>query len=353
MNYNYKFHIINQAKTNYNLSYNDYYPYGMLVPKCNYCNPVYRYGFQGQEKDNKIKGIGNSINYKFRMYSPRVGRFFAVDPKAKKYPNLSSYIYVNNNPINNIETDSRCFKKVGDEYVPCAEAKVGKKTKGVFGYSWTITKDNGWQLTNGADPSKVKYTYIDVKPTGDASYYEERYKKHIEEFHTRPPDYYLAYGYKYLRRFKNETRPKLSPLGKEWSDETAVELQVLMNKGIKDNKKLQGDNDDFRSFAYATHVPAYTNSGKIGKLKLLDLGHISMPPDFSDSVFSSDGRSQMIQMFPHILKGSYYPDGYWNPQVNPGIFKPWETKILKYYETKFIYFCYSFYFTNKLFGKNK
>ena len=49
-----------QAKTNYNLSYNDYYPYSMLVPKCNYSNPVYRYGFQEQEKDNEIKGNKNS-----------------------------------------------------------------------------------------------------------------------------------------------------------------------------------------------------------------------------------------------------------------------------------------------------
>ncbi len=44
----------NQAKTNYNLSYNDYYPYGMLVPTRNYSNPVYRYGFQGQEKDDEL-----------------------------------------------------------------------------------------------------------------------------------------------------------------------------------------------------------------------------------------------------------------------------------------------------------
>ncbi len=49
--------ITNQAKTNYNLSYNAYYPYGMLVPTHNYSNPVYRYGFQGQEKDNEIKSL--------------------------------------------------------------------------------------------------------------------------------------------------------------------------------------------------------------------------------------------------------------------------------------------------------
>jgi hypothetical protein len=40
----------------------------------------YRYSFQNQEKDDEIKGSGNSINYSYRMHDPRVGRFFAVDP---------------------------------------------------------------------------------------------------------------------------------------------------------------------------------------------------------------------------------------------------------------------------------
>ena len=113
MNSNHKFHIINQAKTNYNLSYNDYYPYGMLVPKCNYSNPVYRYGFQGQEKDNEIKGIGNSINYKFRMHDPRVGRFFAVDPLAKKYPWNSSYAFSENRVIDGVELEGLQVIQVG------------------------------------------------------------------------------------------------------------------------------------------------------------------------------------------------------------------------------------------------
>jgi hypothetical protein len=44
-----------------------------------YASGGYRYGFQNQEKDNEVKGEGNSVNYKFRMHDPRVGRFFAVD----------------------------------------------------------------------------------------------------------------------------------------------------------------------------------------------------------------------------------------------------------------------------------
>ena len=87
------------------MSYNDHYPYGMLVPKCNYSNPVYRYGFQGQEKDNEIKGIGNSINYKFRMHDPRVGRFFAVGPLTKKYPWNSPYAFSENRVIDGVELE--------------------------------------------------------------------------------------------------------------------------------------------------------------------------------------------------------------------------------------------------------
>ena len=127
MNSNHKFHITNQAKTNYNLSYNDYYPYGMLVPTRNYSNPVYRYGFQGQEKDNEIKGIGNSINYKFRMHDPRVGRFFAVDPLAKKYPWNSSYAFSENRVIDGVELE-------GLEFFYTADGKF----LGKFGKSNTI-----------------------------------------------------------------------------------------------------------------------------------------------------------------------------------------------------------------------
>ena len=46
-----------------------------------------------------MKGKGNSVNYKYRMHDPRVGRFFAVDPLTKKYPYLTSYQFSSNQPI--------------------------------------------------------------------------------------------------------------------------------------------------------------------------------------------------------------------------------------------------------------
>jgi RHS repeat-associated protein len=84
---------------------NDYYPFGMLVPQRNYSSPEYRYGYQGQEKDDEIKGAGNSLNYKFRMHDPRVGRFFAVDPLTAKYPHYAPYSFSGNKVIAFVELE--------------------------------------------------------------------------------------------------------------------------------------------------------------------------------------------------------------------------------------------------------
>ncbi len=65
----------------------------------------YRYGFQGQEQDDEVKGEGNSLNYTFRMHDPRVGRFFAVDPLFKTYPSNSPFAFSQNDVIRSIELE--------------------------------------------------------------------------------------------------------------------------------------------------------------------------------------------------------------------------------------------------------
>ena len=67
----------------------------------------YRYGFQGQEKDDELKGEGNSLNYTFRMHDPRVGRFFATDPLEKKYPWYSPYQFSGNRLIDATEFEGK------------------------------------------------------------------------------------------------------------------------------------------------------------------------------------------------------------------------------------------------------
>ncbi len=89
------------------LSYSDYYPFGQLVPNRHASTPAYRYGFNGKELDNELKGEGNSYDFGARMLDTRVGRWFARDPLESKYPNLSTYNFASNNPIIYYDFDGR------------------------------------------------------------------------------------------------------------------------------------------------------------------------------------------------------------------------------------------------------
>lgn len=88
----------------------DYYPGGMLMPGRCYPDPAtntkpYRFGFNGKENDNEVKGTGNSQDYGMRWYDPRVVRFMSVDPITKKYPELTPYQFASNSPIWAIDID--------------------------------------------------------------------------------------------------------------------------------------------------------------------------------------------------------------------------------------------------------
>lgn len=66
----------------------------------------YRYGFQGQEKDDEIKnGKGNSYAFDRRIHDPRIGRFLTIDPLTSKYASYSPYIFSGNRVIDSYDLD--------------------------------------------------------------------------------------------------------------------------------------------------------------------------------------------------------------------------------------------------------
>jgi len=75
-------------------------------------NVNYRFGFNGMEKDDQVKGRGNSYDFGARMYDSRIGRWLALDPLAQAYPDLSAYAFVAGNPILAIDPDGRKIKVV-------------------------------------------------------------------------------------------------------------------------------------------------------------------------------------------------------------------------------------------------
>jgi RHS repeat-associated protein len=81
------------------VSYSDYLPFGMTMPGRSGNSDAYNYGFNGMRKDNEIKGEGNSYDFGARIYDPRIGRWLSRDPLEGKYPGMSPYNFVSNNPI--------------------------------------------------------------------------------------------------------------------------------------------------------------------------------------------------------------------------------------------------------------
>jgi hypothetical protein len=108
----------------------------MLLPGRHGAVDSYRYGFQGQEIDPEIKPNddgspnANSINYKFRMHDPRLGRFFAIDPMEAVYNWLSPYAFSGNRIIDAFEMEGlQPFRYTkGNTVVAGVKFKVTNKT---------------------------------------------------------------------------------------------------------------------------------------------------------------------------------------------------------------------------------
>ena len=140
----------------------------MLVPNRYGSSNSYRYGFQGQEKDDEIKGEGNSYDFGARMLDPRVGRWFSVDPLAEKMPFASPYNYCLNNPINMVDLDGRIPTPA--EAARMAAHVYGDKKNGILTGGWKVSnRDFGIKLQDATGlksqvyertvKGKIEYTY--------------------------------------------------------------------------------------------------------------------------------------------------------------------------------------------------
>lgn len=159
----------------------------MLIPNRFESIEDYRYGFQGQEKDDEVKGEGNSLNYTFRMHDPRVGRFFAVDPLEAKYPWYSPYQFSGNRLIDAIELEGLEEKIVHTSY------HGNTKTE-------TILR-------------KSNFTYVEWKQLQRIWWKEiiVRAKRNADNFGGIGFDDY------YYQVFSNKTKPALNLKTNEWS----------------------------------------------------------------------------------------------------------------------------------------
>ncbi len=139
----------------------------------------YRYGFQGQEMDNEIKDVpGSSLNYKYRMHDPRVGRFFAIDPLAPKYPHNSPYAFSENRLIDGIELEGLEFTKLDRKKVETRvnflsvypeniyQGGAGTCVMATVTYLWVLSDAEGFRKAcmNLYDNGKAKVGNFLIQP---------------------------------------------------------------------------------------------------------------------------------------------------------------------------------------------
>jgi RHS repeat-associated protein len=111
----------------------DYYAFGMQIPSKAFSESSlkYRYGFNGKENDDEVKGAGNQQDYGMRIYDPRLGRFLSVDPYYRKYSMLTPYQFASNRPIEGIDLDGLEFFRFNNSYIRMSveyNNKIGRIT---------------------------------------------------------------------------------------------------------------------------------------------------------------------------------------------------------------------------------
>jgi RHS repeat-associated protein len=76
-------------------------------------NSFIPYSFNGMEKDEEVKGEGNSYTTEFRQLDPRLGRWLSLDPVVHHFQ--SPYCSMDNNPIFFNDTDGQKVKPMSEE----------------------------------------------------------------------------------------------------------------------------------------------------------------------------------------------------------------------------------------------
>jgi RHS repeat-associated protein len=140
-----------------------YRGFGMLMPERSIASKDYRFSYQGHEKDDEVKGSGNSIDFGARIYDPRLGRFLSTDPREREYAWQSPYAYIRNNPINVID-----FNGEGD---PVENPKIrptsGSLNKSRFMMVNRVNKNGTVRNHYGVDILAAKGTVLQTMTAGE------------------------------------------------------------------------------------------------------------------------------------------------------------------------------------------
>jgi len=127
------------------------YYFGIQILGRSFASKGYRWGFNGQERDDEIYGSGNSYTAEYWQYDSRLGRRWNVDPVDK--PWMSSYHAFSNKPVLNADPNGACddCPKEAEELNMATEegtVKQGQVWKDKSGKTFEFDQEIGWLPTN-------------------------------------------------------------------------------------------------------------------------------------------------------------------------------------------------------------
>ena len=109
----------------------------------------YRYSFNGMEKDDEVKGKGNSYTTTFRQYDARLGRWLSIDPVT--HPQFSPYSAFDNNPIYYADPSGADSEDGGDEETTLPTVEVVAPRKSI----WQKIK-SAWMNSDNSFTNSIK-----------------------------------------------------------------------------------------------------------------------------------------------------------------------------------------------------
>lgn len=90
----------------------DYSPFGVMLDGRTQENEFIRNGFNRMERDDEMKGMGNSYDFGARIYDSRLGRWLSSDPLGFLQPSWSPYKAFNDSPLVFIDPDGKIEYKI-------------------------------------------------------------------------------------------------------------------------------------------------------------------------------------------------------------------------------------------------
>jgi RHS repeat-associated protein len=287
-----------------------YYPFGMQMPGRGFTSgDGYRYGFNGQERDDEMKGSGNSYDFGARIYDSRIGKFLSTDRFASKYAFQSPYTFAGNTPIwavdhngdsirvytaniNNFKNELQI--KLGDQYsveaklierahgqssyyvINVAQIGSGKpsvQSKAVFNYLSSYTGvDN--DLNIAFSDAKFLKTKNRMLLTGEGSIQK------VMRFKKTDPDRPKSWRYGQLQAIVND-RPGITVFSKRGlsllNENTSLGgidfMLMVLSKDKQQSLDLTGKYiDNLSDDSYKVNLKYLNSSGGSGKVKFKNKG---------------------------------------------------------------------------------